>query len=310
MNQINRLSLADAGKLGETVATCTGRGASARAGGEITVQPKGIGPLALHGATDAGRGSPTRVGGSKAGATHERWWTADEITLLRTLWRDRSIHTDAIPGLLRDRSRKAMRQMVAILKLGPRPKKALVRDGRPAHYAWTPEDDALLRSLWHSMSRHDIAARMERTAHSVSHRASYLRLGRSEFTRQVIAARAAALLEEVHERQRKVFVWTDEELAILRAHWPDIERIQARLGRSQKGIKHKAADLGLPPAFDFTRDEWATDRTVKAEERLAIRHERQPLVARVCLNCRRGFSAETRFLRLCEPCRGRSEGII
>ena len=310
MNQINRLSLADAGKLGETVATCTGRGASARAGGEITVQPKGIGPLALHGATDAGRGSPTRVGGSKAGATHDRWWTADEITLLRNLWRDPSIHTDAIPGLLRDRTRKAMRQMVALLGLGPRPKKALVRDGRPAHYTWTPQDDATLRSLWHSMSRHDVAAKMERTAHSVSHRASVLRLGRSEFTRQVVAARAAALLAEVHEQKRKVFAWTDAEIAALREDWPDVERIHARTGRSINGIKHKAADLGLPPASGFTREERTTERTLKEEERLAIRHERQPLVARVCLNCRRGFSAETRFLRLCEPCRGRSEGII
>ena len=262
-------------------------------------------------ATSAGRDPLTRAGGFSPRGVTERRWSAEEIMLLRTLWQDVTVPTDAIPGLLNDRTRKAMRQMVAILGLGKRPKKAVYSDGRPAPYAWTPEDDAVLRSLWHKMTRHDVAAKMERSAHSVSHRASLLRLGRSEFTRQLIAARAVKLLEEVQVKAGHFRYWRDEETAILRAHWPDIERIQRRTGRSQSAIERKAFKLQLPPKSGVRRENWACEPVSADEEELpVIFHERQPSIARNCLYCGRAFMAETRFLRLCSNCRSRSEGVI
>lgn len=55
MNQINRLSLADAGKLGGTVATSAGRGSSARVGGEAGVA--GVPPGNLAGGAVRAAGS-------------------------------------------------------------------------------------------------------------------------------------------------------------------------------------------------------------------------------------------------------------
>lgn len=296
-------------------ATDAGRGSSARVGGEIgTAAASGRTAPAADAATGTGRGSSARAGGAKVPGTHERWWTGDEIALLRRLWSDTSVTTDAIPGLLRDRSRKAMRQMVALLGLGPRPRKALYKDGRPAPYSWTEADDERLRSLWHKMSRHDVAKAMDRSAHSVSHRASFLKLGASQFTRQLVIARAVALLAEVHEAARKLHEWTEDEIAVLREDWPDIERIHERTGRSWSGIERKAHKLGLPPKSGCRREALPADRlierTTKAEERLTVRHDREALVARKCLNCQRPFQAPGRFIRLCDLCRGRSEGLL
>lgn len=75
---------------------------------------------------------------------------------------------------------------------------AALQTSRP--YSWTQEQDDVLRALWHTASRRDVAKRMGRPEHSVSNRAHVLKLGPSEFLRRQAAERAAARRAEAEER--------------------------------------------------------------------------------------------------------------
>lgn len=159
----------------------------------------------------------------------------------------------------------------------------------PKETRWTEACLAKLRAAWTdpSIPRKDLAAHVGRTEQACDRMARLLGLGR----------RPAQRALKSHE-------WSAEEVAVLRAHWPNIGTIYARLGRTIGAIEKQARKQGLPPktgAFkgplpNITRD-------AKAESRLVIRHPQGPVITRKCLCCGTQFGAPTRFLRMCERCR-------
>jgi hypothetical protein len=229
-------------------------------------------------------------------------WTADEIQTLRIAWRDPNVPTEAIPGMLRDRSIKAARHMANILGLGARPK--IPKPDVVIPDPWTAEEDNRLRALWHEMSRQDVAERLKRSPNAVSNRAIRLQLGKSRFARAQVAARAAAAVAEARVKKLAMVNWTDAEVAVLVEDWPNIERIHKRTGRSRSGIERQAHKRGLPPKTGFPKEMRRNPRPVKVEERLSLRPERQPGIARKCLCCGDAFEAPTRFIRMCDRCKG------
>lgn len=219
----------------------------------------------------------------------EQNWTAEEINTLRLAWRDRNIPREKIPGMLRERSMKAVEAMAKTLNLGP-------RDKAPE---WTQEQDQTIRDLWHTVSRQEIASFIGRTADAVSNRANRLKLGTSKYQRAKLAARAAASLEAVRAKKAAGIIWTEEEVAILRKLWPDVGAIHAATKRSWAGIERQAYKHKLPPRTGFSREA----RGVPEKREPAPPPEPVVLIDRRCLCCGVPFKAETRFIRMCGPCK-------
>lgn len=318
MNQINRLRLADwRANHGETVATCTGRGSSARAGGEITVQRGSDGSHHVHGATDAGRGLSARVGGeaSVAGVTsHEnlasgavraagslslgqqrrdtRDWSNAEVASLREYWkRPEFTHEDMAHAL--QRSVNAVQNKAARLGLKARP---VPRRPPPPTDPWSYAELELLRTQVGRVTCDVIAEQIGRTTaavHIMAHR-----LGLS--TRAVLGDRRTATRKEILVRDwpigRAVVAITSDMNAL-----PGTPMSAAYVAKW-------AADLGLrrPVGFPGAKPIQEPEQ-IGPEPRRMTRAEK---VARTCLCCQRPFDAPGRFIRLCDVCRKRDEGVL
>ena len=99
---------------------------------------------------------------------------------------------------------------------------------RPAPAMWTPEEDALLRELWHVLSVEQISDRIGRTAKGIYRRAARIGLTSGE-------------------RQGLKKSWTPEEDAVLKEHLGTMTfaEIGALLGRTDKSVKARALHLSL-----------------------------------------------------------------
>ena len=161
----------------------------------------------------------------------------------------------------------------------------------PKETQWTAACFAKLRKAWADpgILRKDLAQHVGRTEAACCRMARLLGLGRRP---------TAAHAKATHE-------WSAAEVAVLREDWPDIARIADRTGRTPYAVERKARNVGLPPKTHVEKGAAPrAPRTVKAEERLAVRAERQPKIARRCLCCGTAFEAPTRFIRMCNPCKG------
>ena len=101
-------------------------------------------------------------------------------------------------------------------------------------HLWTPEEEAVLRTLYPEGDRDVILAALPgRPWHGIQVRASKLRVLRKP-------------------------AWTPEDDALLRQLWPDcaVRTIRKRLGRSWAAIRHRAVALGI------TKQRWAGYVTV------------------------------------------------
>lgn len=228
----------------------------------------------------------------------EQNWTADEIMTLRTAWRDPNIAREAIPGMLRDRTLRAVRRMAHTLGLGPRPKPEKAPETAP-HVEWTAADDETLKQLWHTVTRQEVASFLGRSPDAVSNRAYRLQLGPSQYQRAKLAEQATALLHVARAQRVTGSVWTEAELATLRDLWPDVSAIHVATRRSWAAIERQAGKLKLP-----RRTKYAKQERGPSEKRLVPPAPRPPMINRRCLCCGVAFKAETRFIRMCGPCKG------
>lgn len=264
-------------------------------------------------APSSGRGSPTRAGGVVG-----LLWTGEQIVTLRRVWHDANVPRAEIPAIV-GRTLDAIQHMVRILGLSPRPVVAAPRK------IWTPERDELLRSLWHTHSRHLLAEKFGCTPHAISLRAYGLRLGPSALASAKQRERNLARLA----RGRKVLArrvsepvasWrTPERREILQRDWPT--------GRPTFEIATEMAALPGPEVKSHLMALWARDLKLRRPE--VFKNKRKPIVApkarplpvleaaepptvlvpRKCLCCRVEFQAPGRFIRMCDNCRGKSGGI-
>lgn len=284
---------------------------------EITVQRGSeIGSHPLHGATDAGRGSSARVGGdaSVAGVTSRenlaggavcsagsfslgqhrrdtRDWTDAEVASLREYWRRPEFtHEDMAQAL--HRSVNAVQNKAARLGLKHR---NVPRRPPPPIDPWSYAELELLRTQAGRVTCDVIAQQIGRTTAAVYMMAH--RLGLS--TRAVVGDRRTAARKEILVRD-----WPAGRAVI--AITNDINALPGP-GMGTRYVSEWAADLGLrrPIGLPGTRPT-PEQKEVRAEPRHIVRVE---MVARKCLSCQRGFEAQGRFIRLCDPCRGRSQGI-
>lgn len=248
---------------------------------------------------------------------HGAHWSLADIVLLRRAWADLAIERDTLPGLL-GRTINAIEHMVNILALGPRP----TVSGQPNQ--WSAEHDVILREKWHTSSRGEIAALVERSPNAVSLRARALKLGPSDFmqrAREQRLADARAKLEARRQAKEIEAVATQaqrrtvERRDFLMDAWPggvSVDDIIADM-RSLPGsgpidptfVRNWARDLGLSRPNGFTGKR-------STENPIALWEKPAPVVAisRSCLCCRASFVAESRFLRLCQRCRHQSEGLV
>ena len=159
----------------------------------------------------------------------------------------------------------------------------------PVERRWTAEDFDKLRAAWKdpNIPRADLPRHVGRTEEACDRMARLLGLGR----------RPAKRARQGHE-------WAPEELAVLHDHWPDIPAIYSRITRTVGAIEKQARNQGLPPKTGAVKGPLPhVVRNAKAESRLVIRPNVQ-VVRRNCLCCGVGFEAPTRFIRLCNPCKG------
>lgn len=124
--------------------------------------------------------------------------------------------------------------------------------------AWTTDEDAVLRSMYETHTRREIAERLGRTIASVRKRCSTLRLA------------------------TKVVPWSDVELAILTAAYVPgspvaIAALARRLGKLKSNVCRKARSLGLtdgtrskaPPEAFASSEEWKRHLSESMKARIA-----------------------------------------
>ena len=241
---------------------------------------------------------------SRSRPAFDQKWTEEEVAILRAKWSDVTVSNEDLPSFLRERSLKAARNMAHSLRLGPRPR---VRSDKPEKQPinfWCEAEDVILRSNWHITSRQQIAEMVGRTPDSVSHRAVLLKLGRSTYAREIVAARAKISIEVARANRPSALPWTAEEIAALHQHWPDVEAVHKATGRSRSGVERKARAECLPPRTGYRLPSPDVARGSKEESRLTLRPDAVPKIKRNCLCCGRGFEAPTKFIRMCGPCKG------
>ena len=146
----------------------------------------------------------------------------------------------------------------------------------------------------------------------MSHRANRLGLGRSEFERAKLAARAAAMISGV-QKQRTIWLKrTDERAALLRQLWPTetpVDDIRDQMNRlpgvpmDVTAVRNWAGDLKLrrPPGF--------TGQAAARRDADFVFEAPPPvqIIPRKCLCCGVGFEARGRFIRMCNRCKGHRE---
>lgn len=227
-------------------------------------------------ATDAGRGLPTRVGGeaSVAGVTS---------------------HENLAGG--------------AVCSAG----------SFSAHFErWTEEDLALLRSVWPDAKVHnsDLPGLFGRSVFAVRMKAQKLRLGKRPKNTaagrpEYYARRRAEIAEmqaqrEAEERQREA----EEQ----RRRWA--EAPEARIAHARellrRGIRAETVAqswrLSAVPRVAADKDD--DDVPGKPLPPSPWRRVKAEPVPRKCLRCTRAFDAPGKFVRLCDYCRTRDEGML
>lgn len=273
--------------------------------------------------TSFGMGGTLPPGGSVAGGTpmpnpphlffHRAPWLDQEKARLRLLWCDMSIPRADLPGMMY-RTMDAITRMAERLGLPPRPAP------KPPSDVWPDEDVARLQQLWPLHTRLEIARLMERSPTQISRKAHKLKLSARPVVRDVeladrMAAAHRARLDAIANapfRSRR----TPDRKAILLRDWP-----------TYRPAWEMAAEMNALPGLYMPTDElakWAKSLNLRRPADFRPRRDpsmpkippkivprvKAPGIARNCLCCGTGFEAETRFLRLCPPCRGRSEGLV
>ena len=278
---------------------------------------------AIKTATSFGMGGTLPPGGSVAGGTpmpnpprlffNRAPWLEQEKARLRLLWCDMSIPRADLPGMMY-RTMDAITRMAERLGLPPRPAP------KPPSDVWPDEDVARLQQLWPLHTRLEIARLMERSPAQISRKAHKLKLSARPVVRDVEladrmaaahAARQRAIAENPNTLRR-----TQDRRAILILDWPthkpafEIAAAMNELpGRHMPAdqLSAWAKDLNLRRPADFRP---RRDPSMPKIPPKIVPRVKAPGIARKCLCCGTGFEAETRFLRLCPPCRGRSEGLV
>jgi len=227
-------------------------------------------------ATDAGRGLPTRVGGeaSVAGVTS---------------------HENSAGG--------------AVCSAG----------SFSAHCErWTEEDVASLRSVWPDAKIHnsELSGLFGRSVFAVRMKAQKLRLGerpketavgRPEYyARRRLEIAAMQAQREAEERQREA-----EER---RRRWA--EAAEARIAHARellrRGIRAETVTQSWRPSVvpRVAADKDDDDAPSKPLPPSPSRRVKAEPVPRKCLRCTRAFDAPGKFVRLCDYCRTRNEGML
>lgn len=111
-----------------------------------------------------------------------RPWTQEDEDKLRHLLADRKVPRSIIPEIL-GRGKSAVKKRMAQLGLGCGHSRPL--DG------WTPEQNALLRRMWHTHTRQEVADAVGRTMSAVSRRAYQFGLGPRRMSAEDERARQA-----------------------------------------------------------------------------------------------------------------------
>lgn len=178
---------------------------------------------------------------------------------------------------------------------------------------WTDSDKAALRVIWRdgTVLNDDLPLHFGRTLDAIRYKAWSMRLGPrpAGCDGRRLAAEQRRLEVGEKERGRPGAHWTDAQVAVLTEFWPDIEAISRATGRSESGVEKKARTMRLPPRNGHRLPDLEALRSYKELQRLKVRPV-EPRVDRNCLCCTRPFSAPTRFIRLCDRCRGQSEGLV
>jgi len=245
---------------------------------EITVQRGSeIGSHHMHSATGAGRGSSARVGGEASVA-------------------------GVPPGNL---TGGAVRPAGSF---------------RNGHYApWTSEDIALLRSVWPDAKilNSDLAELFGRSVFAVRVKAQTLRLGkrpketaagRPEYYARRRAEIAASQAEcEAEQRRQQAEEWR----RLQAARWDERAAHARELLRRGIQAETVAQAWRMQPATravaDKDDDDDAPSKSLPPSPWRKVKAE---LVQRKCLRCRREFAAPGKFVRLCDYCRTRDEGML
>lgn len=246
MNQTNRLRQAVfAGGHGKTVATDAGRGSPTRVGGEASVA----------GVTSLGNSASGAVRAAGSFSAHCERWTEEDVALLRSVWPDAKIHNSDLSGLF-GRSVFAVRMKAQKLRLGERPKETAV--GRPEYYA---------------RRRLELAA---------------MQAQREAEERQ----------REAEERRRR---WAEAPEARI-AHARELLRRGIRAETVAQSWR-----LSVVPRVAAAKDDDAPSKPLPPSPWRRVKAEPVP---RKCLRCTRAFDAPGRFVRLCDYCRTRDEGML
>jgi hypothetical protein len=184
---------------------------------------------------------------------------------------------------------------------------------------WSDKEIAILRGMWPTHTRQQIAARLERTQEQVSRKAHHLKLGSvrinptmpQEQQLAIARARYQAIREQRGDMRR-----TPERRLILDRDWPTYRpafEIAAEMN-ALPGLRVSVQDLGgwakvaglrRPNDFRPRRDPEAPKIPPKIVARV-----KAPTINRRCLCCSNAFESETRFIRLCGNCRTKSEGML
>lgn len=291
------VAIGDAGPPSDWVATTAGSGTSARGGGYSgTVAEADARPAATVTATGSGCGSPARVGGDIG---------ADGGS------------PAPVCGAAGGASASDPRHLAASPNSPPGPLgSAAFFQATSQHYSpWTSDEADRLRVVWPDATilNDDLPRLFRRTLDAVRAKAQLMLLGKRpiQCDGKRLAAEQRRLTQPQPRTGRPSQYWTDEQVAALRLYWPHIELVAEKTGRSESAVEKKARNLRLPSKTGHVNGPLPdTVRTIKDEMRLKVRPVVSMRVARKCLCCARPFDAPTRFIRLCDRCRGQSEGLV
>lgn len=254
---------------------------------EITVQRGSeIGFHPMHGATGAGRGSSARVGGEASvagGSSHENLAGGAE-----------------------------------------RPAGSFLRGAIVAtHERWTEADKLALRRDWRNPSilNEQLEARFGRSLCAIRAKAQSMRLGKRpsecDGKRMAALARRATLSERCAKRRAEIAEMQAQREAEERRRWAELAQWRIAHAREllRRGIRAEtvAQAWRMQPAARVVTQASADDDDTEPSKPLPPspwRKVKAELVQRKCLRCRREFAAPGKFVRLCDYCRTRDEGVL
>jgi hypothetical protein len=182
---------------------------------------------------------------------------------------------------------------------------------------WTQEDIALLRSVWPDAKVHNskLASLFGRSMFAVRMKAQMLRLGkrpkdtasdRAEyFARRRAQIKKTQAQREAEERQHQADEWRrwSERWEERAAHAREL----ARRGIRAETIAQILRPPSVPRATASKSDNDAPSKPLPPSPWRKVKAEP---VRRRCLRCTRAFDAPGKFVRLCDYCCTRDEGML